>query len=236
MDATSKGYKFKIPLSNTRTFILIIVILIIGSVAHTNEVESRFIRAGLVDVNTIDKSIQVDLVNSDPKKNYFRENYYANLQKAYLRKEVVIKLSRAQRILKAGHADYSLQILDAARPRSVSQKMYDKMKGTKFERYVANPTKGSMHNLGIAVDITIVDGDAKELDMGLSPFRKSTVALYRMVAKKKLRVKLSLKQKKNRKLLADVMVKAGFIPLSFEWWHFNGMPKTEARNRYKIIE
>ena len=158
-------------LANTRTFIHILVILIIGSVAHANEVESRFIKAGLVDVNTIDKSILVDLVNSDPKKNYFRENYYGNLQKAYLRKEVAIRIAKAQRILKAGHPDYSLQILDAARPRSVSQKMYDKMKGTKFERYVANPTKGSMHNFGIAVDITIVDKNTKELDMGLNPFK-----------------------------------------------------------------
>jgi D-alanyl-D-alanine dipeptidase len=43
-------------------------------------------------------------------------------------------------------------------------------------------------------------------------------------------------QKKNRKLLSDVMKAAGFIPLSYEWWHFNGMPKDKARKRYRIIE
>jgi D-alanyl-D-alanine dipeptidase len=57
-----------------------------------------------------------------------------------------------------------------------------------------------------------------------------------MFAKKKLGYGLTDAQKKNRQLLAHVMVGAGFIPLSFEWWHFNGMPKAEARRRYAIIE
>ena len=66
---------------------------------------------------------------------YFRKNYYYGLSKAYLRKEIAIKLSKAQKILKTRHPDYSLLILDAARPRSVTRLMYDKMKGTKFEKY-----------------------------------------------------------------------------------------------------
>lgn len=216
--------------------IVLLFILILGSAAHANEVELKFIDAGLIDVKSINKTIQVDLVNSDPEKNYFRENFYSGLGTAYLRKEVAIKLSNAQKILKAKRSNYSLQILDAARPRSVSQLMYDKMKGTKFEKFVANPKKGSMHNYGIAVDITIVDDSGNELDMGFTPFRKSTLELYWGYAKKKLGSKLSKKQSNNRKLLADVMVKAGFIPLSFEWWHFNGMQKNIARKRYQIIE
>ena len=135
--------------------IILCIFLYVGNEAQANEIQKKFIGVGLIDVNTIDNTIQVDLVNSDPKKNYFRENYYNGLDKAYLRKEVATKLSDAQRILKTHHPKFSLLILDAARPRSVSKKMYDKMKGTKFEIYVANPKKGSMHNYGIAVDITI---------------------------------------------------------------------------------
>ncbi len=193
-------------------------------------------KAGLVDVQRIDPTIQVDLVNSDPNKNYFRKNFYDGLKTAYLRKEVALKLSKAQKILKAKHDGYALLILDAARPRSVSQKMYDQMKGTKYEKFVANPAKGSMHNYGIAVDITIVDAAGDELDMGFSPFRKSTLALYWQYARKKMGGRLTDQQKKNRKLLADTMTAAGFIPLSFEWWHFNGLPKAEARKRFRIIE
>jgi len=207
-----------------------------ASIAYANEIEKTFIRAGLIHVNTIDPSIQVDLVNADPAKNIFRENYYNGLKKAYLKKSVAYKLSKAQKKLQRRHPGYSLLILDAARPRSVSKLMYEKMKGTKYQKFVANPKKGSMHNYGIAVDITIVDETGKELDMGLSPFRKSTAQLYWQYAKMKLGFKLSEKQMKNRKVLSDIMKSAGFIPLSYEWWHFNGMPKAEARAKYRIIE
>ena len=47
---------------------------------------------------------------------------------------------------------------------------------------------------------------------------------------------LNKEQVENRKLLSDTMKKAGFLPLSHEWWHFNGMPKDQARRKYKIIE
>jgi D-alanyl-D-alanine dipeptidase len=216
--------------------ILLSFTLSIGNTEQVIGIEKKFVDAGLVDISTIDDTIQVDLVNSDPKNNYFRENYYNGLDKAYLRKEVAIKLSKAQKILKAKHPKYSLLILDAARPRSVSKKMYEKMKGTKFEKYVANPQKGSMHNYGIAVDITIVDEKSKELDMGFSPFRKSNLELYWQFAKMKIGFKLNKRQTENRMLLSDTMKKAGFFPLSYEWWHFNGMPKQQARKKYKIIE
>jgi len=204
--------------------------------AETNEAEKKFIRAGLVDVQSIDPTIQVDLVNSDPDKNYFRKNFYNGLTRAYLQKEVAIKLSQAQKILRRKYHGYSLLILDAARPRNVSRLMYEQMKGTSFEKFVANPSKGSMHNYGIAVDITIVDKSGEELDMGFNPFRKSTLELTWLYAKKKAGIQLTDHQKKNRALLADTMKQAGFIPLSFEWWHFNGMPKSEARSRFEIIE
>ncbi len=222
--------------SSTIVVTFILLFLLFGDLAFANMTEKKFIKAGLIDVSSIDKTIHVDLVFSDPKKNYFRINFYTNLTKAYLQKEVAEKLSKAQKILQSNKVNYSLLILDAARPRSVSRQMYDKMKGTKFEKYVANPNKGSMHNYGIAVDITVVDEAGKELDMGFSPFRKSTIEIYWLYVIQKLGFKLTNKQKNNRKLLSDTMVKAGFIPLSYEWWHFNGTPKADARRRYKIIE
>jgi D-alanyl-D-alanine dipeptidase len=200
-----------------------------------NEFENKFVEAGLINVHAIDKSIRVDLVNSDPEKNYFRENFYNGLNKAYLRKEVAEKLSLAQKKLKSQFPEYSLLIMDAARPRSISRLMYEKMKGTKFEKFVANPKNGSMHNYGIAVDVTIVDGNDKEIDMGFTPFYKSNLSIYWGYAKLKM-FDLSEAQKQNRKLLANVMKEAGFTPLSYEWWHFDGMPKDEARKKYRIIE
>lgn len=210
--------------------------LFFNEISSADTIEVKFIQAGLVDVNRIDRTIQVDLVHSDPKKNYFRENFYDGLTKAYVRKEVALKLSAAQKKLRKKFPEYSLLILDAARPRSVSRRMHEQLKGTAFEKFVANPDNGSMHNFGIAVDITIVDTSDHELDMGFSPFRKSTFELYWLYVKKKLGFSLSNQQRKNRKLLTDTMVSAGFLPLSYEWWHFIGMPKSEARRKYKIIE
>jgi D-alanyl-D-alanine dipeptidase len=114
--------------------------------------------------------------------------------------------------------------------------MFEKMKGTRFEKYVANPEKGSMHNYGVSVDVSIVDKAGREIDMGYSPFRKSTVEIYWNYLKSKLGFKLTGEQEKNRKLLNRTMVSAGFIPLAFEWWHFDGMTKAEAGKRYKVIE
>lgn len=200
-----------------------------------NEVEIRFQQAGLIDIHAIDPSIKVDLVNSDSSKNFFREDFYHGLNKAYLQKPVAEKLARAQKILKEKYPGYSLMIMDAARPRSVSRKMYDKMKNTPYEKYVADPKNGSMHNYGIAVDITIIDEHGDELDMGFSPFYKSPASLYLGFARHKM-MGLGKKQQENRDLLKAVMKSAGFIPLSFEWWHFDGMPKRTARDRYSIIE
>lgn len=192
--------------------------------------------AGLVDVITVDSSIQVDLVNSDPEKNFFEQDFYDGLSKAYLRKHVAVMLSKAQRILKREKPTYSLQVLDAARPRSVSRAMYETMRGTRFEKYVANPDKGSMHNYGIAVDISIIDEHGGKLDMGPSPFYKSHAEIYWQYFLKKVGFGLSIEQQRNRELLRRVMLKAGFYPLSHEWWHFNGMKKSDARSMYSIIE
>jgi D-alanyl-D-alanine dipeptidase len=208
----------------------------ISSNLLANSIERKFLDAGLIDVNTIDSSIKVDLVNSDPKKNFFEADFYAGLNKAYLRRSIAVMLSKAQGILKQAQPTYSLQVLDATRPRSVSRAMYNKMKGTGFERYVANPDKGSMHNYGIAVDITIIDESGNKLDMGPSPFYTSHAKIYWQYFLKKIGMGLTVDQQKNRDLLKHVMVKAGFYPLSHEWWHFNGMKKKDARSTYSIIE
>jgi D-alanyl-D-alanine dipeptidase len=219
------------------SLIIIIITLLSGfhSLSYANELEQRFINTGLIDIRRVDNSIKVDLVNSDPDKNYFREDFYQGLNKAYMRDDVAQRLSKAQCYLKSIYPEYSILIMDAARPRSVSKLMYNKMKGTKFEKFVANPQKGSMHNYGVAVDVTIVHKDGKEIDMGFTPFYKSDMHIYLSYARLKA-FGLSKIQKKNRALLKGVMIKAGFIPLSYEWWHFDGIEKNAARKKYQIIE
>jgi D-alanyl-D-alanine dipeptidase len=82
------------------------------------------------------------------------------------------------------------------------------------ERYVANPQKGSRHNRGCAVDLTLIDSTGKELDMG-TPYddfsEKSHIDFFQ----------LPDTVINNRKLLQEVIIKFGFIPLKTEWWHFD---------------
>jgi D-alanyl-D-alanine dipeptidase len=96
---------------------------------------------------------------------------------------------------------------------------------------------GSMHNYGSAVDITIIDKNKKELDMGKPDPR------IKIVGKSDLELKImfilnrvSKKQKENRIFLKEIMTKAGFNPVSYEWWHFDAFSKNYIRNNFKIIE
>lgn len=202
---------------------------------YKNDIEEKFMKAGLIKISDYDKTIKVDLVNSDSNKNFFRENYYNGLKSAYMQKSVALKLVKAQKILKKKNRNYSILIMDAARPQSVSFKMYNKLKNTSFKRYVANPKTGSMHNYGAAVDVTIIDQNGNHLDMGINPFYKNSIEISYMFAQMKFNKKLTIVQKRNRDLLKNVMEKAGFRGIKLEWWHFNGYSKSYIRKKYKII-
>ena len=111
-------------MKNTSHYFIIISAFLLFSISancRANETERKFVEAGLINVHDIDKTIKVNLVNSNPDNNFFRENYYNGLKHAYLRKEVAKKLSRAQKYLKSQFPEYSILIMDAARPRKVSQ-------------------------------------------------------------------------------------------------------------------
>ena len=92
-----------------------------------------------------------------------------------------------------------------------------------------------MHHDGIAVDVTVFDGDGDEIDMGFTPIYKRDLSIYWGYAKLQS-FDLDAAQKENRALLSHAMQEAGFFPLSYEWRHFNGMRKDEARKKCRMIE
>ena len=201
-----------------------------------NQIEKKFLAEGLVDLQKYDDNIKIDLVNSDSNKNFFGKDFYDGLKRCYVREELAVKLSRASKILKDLKSSYSLMVYDGARPRSVSQQMYDQLKNTPLKKYVADPKFGSMHNYAAAVDVVIVDENDDEIDMGLNPFRKNKLQLAKMLYDMKKSKRLTIEQKKNRMLLKSVMTKAGFYPIEIEWWHFEVDRKEIIRKKYRIIE
>jgi D-alanyl-D-alanine dipeptidase len=105
-----------------------------------------------------------------------------------------------------------LVIFDAYRPYSVTQDFWKTMQD---ERYAANPAKGSGHNRGISVDLTLADAKTHKMipmPTGYDNFSDSAHQNYS---------KLDAKRIANRDLLRRVMEKYGFIPLFSEWWHFS---------------
>ena len=106
---------------------------------------------------------------------------------------------------------YSIKIFDCYRPLDIQKKMWQIVPNAD---YVADPKKGSIHNRGGAVDITLVDTKGKELDMGTSFDFFGPEAAHNYQG-------FSRKINKNRSLLKEIMLKHHFKSFDSEWWHYN---------------
>lgn len=132
-------------------------------------------------------------------------------------------------------ADSSIAI-DAARPLSVQQKMWNVVKGTSKYIYVSNPSRGGgLHNYGLAVDISILDDKGTPLPMGTPVDHLGREAHITEEAVLVAQGKLTEQERENRLLLRQVMKEAGFHPLPSEWWHFNRVSRQTAKERYRVI-
>ena len=105
-----------------------------------------------------------------------------------------------------------LKIFDGYRPYSVTVRMWEPIRNPDF---VADPAKGSRHNRGAAVDLTLIDlHTAAELAMptGYDDFTPRARQDFNDLPPDVVA---------NRALLRDVMTRHGFQPLPSEWWHFD---------------
>lgn len=220
-----------------------------GGAASAQEVDfdKKMKEYGLVDIQSLDKEIQVELKYAT-EDNFVGENMYGSLTTAYLLPHFARKVVEAQRILRERHPDYSLLVYDAARPISVQRRMRRAVEGTPLQIYVADGQKGGRHNYGVAVDLTIVDGEGRPLDMGASfdhfgdeawvgNDNDVTLAAYKAyVEALRKRGKISAEAAANRTLLLEIMDAVGLRPYVKEWWHFQERISMSAtRERYKLL-
>ena len=206
-----------------------------GQAAKT-KTELSMERQGMVDIHTRDKTIPVSLMYSRAD-NFTGQVLYTDLTRAYLHPKAAAALAKAQRRLKQLRPDLSLKVYDAARPMSIQQRMWDKVKNTKKYFYVSNPARGGgLHNYGMAVDITLCDARGDTLDMGTKiDYMGPAAHIDREDALVKSG-RISRRALENRRLLREVMRYAGFKPLRTEWWHFNLISRATARKYYKVIK
>jgi D-alanyl-D-alanine dipeptidase len=140
--------------------------------------------------------------------NFLQSKVY-DCAECFLRYKTVKSLITAnQKFLNLG---FRIKIFDCYRPLDVQKKMW---KLVPNPIYVANPAKGSMHNRGGAVDLTLVDMNGKELDMGTSfdHFGIESAHDYEGISRE---------VKSNRDLLKSVMESCTFLSFQSEWWHYN---------------
>lgn len=160
-----------------------------------------------VDVADISPGIVVDLAYAR-ENNFFGRRFYAE-NRCRLRRATAMKLHKVQ--LELEKSGFRLKILDGYRPPSVQRELW---KVKPDPRYVAHPDKGSRHNRGAAVDVTLVKADGSDVPMptGFDDFSEKAASHYTELPPEVLR---------NRKLLQDAMTRHGFTTLASEWWHFD---------------
>ena len=140
--------------------------------------------------------------------NFLKAKVY-DCAECFLRLKTITALVEAnKKFMKKG---YKIKIFDCYRPLDIQKKMWKIVSNPK---YVANPAKGSIHNRGGAVDITLVDNKDKELDMGTSFDFFGIQASHNYPD-------VSAKVKQNRILLKTIMISSGFSAFDSEWWHYN---------------
>ena len=137
-----------------------------------------------------------------------------------LRREAAVNLKAVQQELHG--MGLGLKVFDGYRPLSVQKRMWAVYPEPD---YVADPAKGSRHNRGAAVDLTLIRQDGTELLMP-TEFDNFTEKAHRDC------MDLPAEAIKNRELLERVMQKHHFRGLKTEWWHFD---LANARH-YEILE
>ena len=129
---------------------------------------SKFREYELVDILSIRPDIKTDIKYATTD-NFTGKILYSEDVGVYTEPVLAEAVAKAQETLKSINENYSLVIFDAARPISVQKEMFDLVKGTTSERFIANPYgefAGGFHNYGMAVDVAIIDDKGNMLDFG----------------------------------------------------------------------
>lgn len=172
----------------------------------------------LVDAAAQVPGLRLDLRYATPNNFTGRALYPA--ARCLLRPAVAAQLARAQAA--AAREGLGLKVFDCYRPLAIQRHLWALVPD---ERYVADPSKGSRHNRGAAVDLTLVDASGAELSMPTG-FDDFSARAHRDYAD------LPADAVANRARLERLMTAAGFTGLPTEWWHFDA----DGWERYEVLD
>lgn len=178
--------------------------------------------------------IGIDLRYASPH-NFVGRDLYSPYDCAWLHREAAGALERAVAWLHARAPGHTLLVLDALRPQRVQQQLWDALAGTGLQMYLADPARGSIHSYGMAVDVTILDPQGAELDMGTG-FDDMTELSHPALEEAYLATgRLSGQQVANRRLLRAAMLHGGFLGIRTEWWHFDCGDRDLVRSTFMRV-
>jgi zinc D-Ala-D-Ala dipeptidase len=170
----------------------------------------EFVRSDLVDVAKLDPRIKLD-IRYATTDDFLSTPVYTQAR-AFLQRPAAEAMLRAHRELRK--QGYGLLIFDAYRPWYVTRIFWDATPPDKHE-FVADPAKGSRHNRGCAVDLTLYDlKTAHEVEMtgGYDEMSERSYPTY---------TGGTPEQRAHREVLRAAMEKQGFTVFPSEWWHFD---------------
>ena len=173
-----------------------------NSIALENVNDSTF-----VNVQSVSKDFILDMKYASTD-NFMKQKVY-DCEECYLRYKTIKHLMAANK--EFAQQGYRIKIFDCYRPVDIQKKMWAIVPNAD---YVADPKRGSVHNRGGAVDITLVDQTGKEIDMGTAFdfFGEEASHKYQNLSEEVL---------KNRAYLKEIMLKHTFKSFDSEWWHYN---------------
>lgn len=169
-----------------------------------------FRKPDMVELIKLDPTLRLDIRYASPN-NFLGRPVYTEAR-AFLQRPAALALMRANRKLR--RKGFGLTIFDGYRPWSVTKIFWDATPEEKRE-FVADPRKGSRHNRGCAVDLTLFDlktGQEVKMPSDFDDFSERAHPNYQGG---------TIEERRNRELLRAAMEAEGFTVYENEWWHFD---------------
>ncbi len=177
----------------------------------TPPVEGEGLRTpDLVELTTLEPEIRLDIRYATT--NNFMGAVFYEQPRAFMQRPAAEALVRVQRNL--AEQGFGLLVYDAYRPWLATKMFWDATPADK-KQFVADPARGSRHNRGCAVDLTLVDlatGEPVAMTGGYDEFTERSYPFYPGGTDR---------QRWHRELLRRSMEAEGFAVYEYEWWHFD---------------
>ena len=161
--------------------------------------------------------------------NFAGRVLYGGMDCAWLRSEAAAGVETAAAWLHAKRPGWRILVLDALRPQRVQEAIWRDVVGTDMQHYFADPVRGSIHSFGMALDVTLLDPDGQEADMGTG-FDEMTLASHPALHDQHLASgALTPAHVEQRDWLSRAMQQGGFQGIPTEWWHFDHGDRAQVR-------